>query len=210
MLVDDQVGAPIHISPLPSPSVSNTAPFAGSLRSEMSLMPCLSAVSRVTQMPCVAATPLGLRRTVFLLIDVFLDERSRNWAARPPDRRRPRRNRARRTPSCVPISRTSTSRPSFSLMPYLMMLAAAWPDGQLGIATSRSAPAAMPQKPASENSAARLRAIQLFFDTAPSPCGPSRLAEPAAGQFRPIDLGNDSAGRHGSCPTTASFAFTRW
>ena len=31
-------------------------------------------------------------------------------------------------------------------MPYLMMLAAAWPDGQLGIAITRSAPAAMPQE----------------------------------------------------------------
>ena len=77
MLVDDQPSAPIHISPLPSPSVSNTVAFFGSARSEMSLMPYLSAVSRVTHMPCAAGTPLGLRSTVLRPSTYFLTSESK-------------------------------------------------------------------------------------------------------------------------------------
>ena len=114
-------------------------PFSDRLRSEMSLMPYLSAVSRVTQMPCVGRHTLGAEAHGLAPVDVFLDE---CIEIGKPDFRidsRPRRNPSRRMRSCVPISRTSASRSSFCLMPYLMMLAAAWPDGQLGIAMRRSA-----------------------------------------------------------------------
>ena len=46
-------------------------------------------------------------------------------------------------------------------MPYLMMLAAAWPDGQLGIATSRSAGQAAPPMPAANKAESAIRQIQL-------------------------------------------------
>src|SRR3954471_20088315 len=63
----------------------------------------------------------------------------------------------------VPISCTSTLMSNFSSIPYLMILAAACPDGQLGIATTRSAAKAAAHVIAKKDAENAIRQIQIVL-----------------------------------------------
>src|SRR4051794_27637543 len=74
-----------------------------------------------------------------------------------------------------PISRTSTLRPNSFSIPYLMILASAWPEGQLGMPTTRSDDEAVPQSAHTKTVTTPLRvAAETLIGVLPAPASPIR------------------------------------
>ncbi len=139
MPVESHSAAPIHISPRPSPSVSRILVLAGSPRSATDLI--VAAASGVAQIPCHAGTARSLSVTTPFSVTNLRTSSSKfgrqtsGWISTSPF------SRPMKAVS-VPSSRTSASRLNFLAMPSLRIFAAACPDGQGGIAITRSAAAA--------------------------------------------------------------------